>query len=203
MKETKIFLLFFIFLYHSQLYCDPYQELKIHLKRIDNFQGNFVQKIIDNNGKLVEESKGYFFFKKPFYLNFSIFYPDKIRLISNGKDIFLYDYLLKQVTIFKLKKIIKNAASELIQNLYFKNLKIFKISKAKDNFFIESTKYKNDFNYIMLNIDRNSFLNKLIIKKKDGKTVFYYFTNKNNFLINKKIFQFFLPKDFIVDDQRF
>lgn len=203
MKKTKIYLFFLIFFCCSQLYGDSYQELKVHLKKIDNFQGNFIQKIIDNNGNLIEENRGYFFFKKPFFLNLFIFYPEKSRFISNGVDVFFYDYLLKQVTIFKFKRIIKNIILELIHNFYFKNFNFFKIRKVKDNFFIQSNKYKSDFDYIMLNIDRNSFLNKLIIKKKDGKTIFCYFTDKKKFLINRRVFKFILPEGFIVDDQRF
>lgn len=91
----------------------------------------------------------------------------------------------------------------IFNNLYFKNLKIFEVNRIKNNFFIKSIKYKNDFNYIIINVDKNDLLNKFIIKKKKGETIICCFINKRNVLIDKKIFNFILPKNFSIDDQRF
>lgn len=73
--------------------------LATKLKRLDTFSGQFQQTLVDANGDTLQESSGDFLLKRPGYFRWETKDPFPQLLVSNLKEIWLYDEDLEQVTI--------------------------------------------------------------------------------------------------------
>lgn len=71
------------------------------LEPIQSLQGNFHQKVMNEGGKVMRQSHGQLWLKKPGYFRWEVQGKDKHMVISDGKHIWDYDPELSQVTVQK------------------------------------------------------------------------------------------------------
>ena len=122
---------FFIFLlFCSNVLANSHSELSNLLNKMNSLTGNFKQKVIDQNGAILQEVSGQFFFKKPNLFKWNYLEPVKSQLISDGELLYLYDPDLKQVIISQLKKIGGVSPAMLLVTRDIESL--FKVSIIQD-----------------------------------------------------------------------
>ncbi|MES2823394.1 MAG: outer membrane lipoprotein chaperone LolA [Pseudomonadota bacterium] len=73
--------------------------LRKQLDAMTSLQGDFVQTLLDQNGKKLDESKGTFIMQRPGKFYWDTTSPAPQLLISNQKTIWLYDPDLQTVTV--------------------------------------------------------------------------------------------------------
>lgn len=77
----------------------PLQEFKAAISQLSQFKGNFSQQTIDASGTSTERQSGHFVLQQPNRLLWKSTDPWQQLLVTNGKQLWLYDIDLEQVMI--------------------------------------------------------------------------------------------------------
>lgn len=79
-------------------------SLKNILSPVSSIQGTFNQKVMNENGKVLNETDGRLWLKKPGQFRWEVHGKDKRLVVSDGKQVWDFDPELEQVTIQNLPK---------------------------------------------------------------------------------------------------
>ena len=191
---------FFIFLlFCSNVLANSHSELSNLLNKMNSLTGNFKQKVIDQNGAILQEVSGQFFFKKPNLFKWNYLEPVKSQLISDGELLYLYDPDLKQVIISQLKKIGGVSSAMLLVTRDIESL--FKVSIIQDEKGVSWFKAlphepeKANFKEVFINFVQNELKGMRIIDGFDNTTEIEFIKVSRNININEAIFLFNTPED--------
>jgi outer membrane lipoprotein carrier protein len=191
---------FFIFLlFCSNVLANSHSELSNLLNKMNSLTGNFKQKVIDQNGAILQEVSGQFFFKKPNLFKWNYLEPVKSQLISDGELLYLYDPDLKQVIISQLKKIGGVSPAMLLVTRDIESL--FKVSIIQDEKGVSWFKAlphepeKANFKEVFINFVQNELKSMRIIDGFDNTTEIEFIKVSRNININEAIFLFNTPED--------
>lgn len=184
------------------------QALQELLDVTPSLSANFKQQLSDNESTLISESRGKIYISKPNLFMMHTKIPDETALYTRGKDIYYYDSIVNQVSIFSIDSLGTNPIM-LLTSGDPSRWDDYYVSRDRDRFtlipkdakefksitisFIEH-RLEDDANYIKA-------VDSLSIRMDDGNTNFYLFTNQSN-KVSKEIFNYRLPHDVEVDDQR-
>ena len=200
---TKIFKLLFliIFLFYQDVYASKNFNYFKFIKEMNSFSTSFVQNTYDENGLLVTTSNGSLIYKKKSKYILEYKSPNKIKFISDGQLITIYDQDLEQVIIRSVKKSLNNNIIDIFTNEKLINdkfeLKVF----FKNN--------ENHINFLPINKDikKSDFL--LVVSNNMIKSISFVndfdqsvIMNFNGFEINVSIlesqFKIDIPESFDV-----
>jgi|TARA_B100001996_G_scaffold210642_1_gene161648 outer membrane lipoprotein carrier protein len=191
---------FFIILFFcSNVSANPHSELSNILNKMKSLTGDFKQKVTDQNGAILQEVSGEFFFKKPNLFKWDYLKPVKSQLISDGELLYLYDPDLKQVVISQLKKIGGVSPAMLLVTKDIESL--FKITIVKDekgiNWFkaVPHEPEKANFKKVFINFVEDKLKFMRIIDGFDNKTEIQFINIDQNKKINDAFFLFNTPED--------
>ena len=190
---------FLILLYCLNVSANSDSELSNILNEMNSLTGNFKQKVIDQNGAILQEVSGQFFFKKPNLFKWNYLEPVKSQLISDGELLYLYDPDLKQVIISQLKKIGGVSPAMLLVTRDIESL--FKVSIIQDEKGVSWFKAlphepeKANFKEVFINFVQNELKGMRIIDGFDNTTEIEFIKVSQNININEAIFLFNTPED--------
>tara|TARA_B110000037_G_scaffold148322_1_gene167541 strand:+ start:570 stop:1172 length:603 start_codon:yes stop_codon:yes gene_type:complete len=191
---------FFIILFFClPVFANPESKLSNILNEMNSLTGNFKQKVLDQNGAVLQEVSGQFFFKKPNLFKWDYLKPSKSQLISDGELLYLYDPDLKQVVISQLKKLGGVSPAMLLVNPNIESL--FEISVIQDkkgiNWFKAEPKEpeKANFKEVFINFFQKELKDMRIIDTFDNVTEIEFIKVSRNININDAIFLFNTPED--------
>jgi outer membrane lipoprotein carrier protein len=77
-------------------------------------RGGFEQKIFDQNGKLLQESRGMLAFSRPGKFRWNYLKPYAQLIVGDGSRVWIYDEDLKQVTVKKLDQALGSTPAALL-----------------------------------------------------------------------------------------
>ena len=155
--------------------------------KMNSAQGDFTQKVIDQNGKLVQEVSGIFFFKKPNFFRWKYIKPFESQIISDGELLYLYDPDLKQVVISSLNKLGGISPAMLLVSGNISNsfeLDYLKNIEAKNWFqAIPKDKSKTTFKNVLINFEAEKIKEMRVLDNFEQTTTIIF----NNLVVNNKI----------------
>jgi len=190
------------------------QELKDIIFKQKAYFANFNQVITNNDKKILQELEGELRLLRPNYMSMKVTSPDETELLSDGKDIYSFDAMLEQVTIYSYDDsnfsspiMLLVSEKEQIWNKYnFVKLSKDELEKEKldSNSIVYSVNTKDNFGLInsMKLYFTNDLISEVQIVEKDGKTNTYSFKNINTNEVKMVDFKFDIPEGVTVDDQR-
>jgi outer membrane lipoprotein carrier protein len=190
------------------------QELKDIIFKQKAYFANFNQVITNNDKKILQELEGELRLLRPNYMSMKVTSPDETELLSDGKDIYSFDAMLEQVTIYSYDDsnfsspiMLLVSEKEQIWNKYdFVKLSKDELEKEKldSNSMVYSVNTKDNSGLInsMKLYFTNDLISKVQIVEKDGKTNTYSFKNINTNEVKMVDFKFDIPEGVTVDDQR-
>jgi outer membrane lipoprotein carrier protein len=190
------------------------QELKDIIFKKKAYFANFNQVITNNDKKILQELEGELRLLRPNYMSMKVTSPDETELLSDGKDIYSFDAMLEQVTIYSYDDsnfsspiMLLVSEKEQIWNKYnFVKLSKDELEKEKldSNSMVYSVNTKDNSGLInsMKLYFTNDLISKVQIVEKDGKTNTYSFKNINTNEVKMVDFKFDIPEGVTVDDQR-
>ena len=162
-------------------------------------QGSFSQKVIDQNGKLVQEVSGIFSFKKPNFFRWKYTEPFESQIISDGELLYLYDPDLKQVVISSLDKLGGISPAMLlvsgdIHNLF--KLNYLKNIESRDWFqAIPKDKSKSTFKSVLINFEAEKIKEMRVLDNFEQTTIIVFKSLVVNNKINDEFFLFNTPEN--------
>lgn len=190
------------------------QELKDIIFKQKAYFANFNQVITNNDKKILQELEGELRLLRPNYMSMKVISPDETELLSDGKDIYSFDAMLEQVTIYSYDDsnfsspiMLLVSEKEQIWNKYnFVKLSKDELENEKldSNSMVYSVNSKDNSGLInsMKLYFTNDWISKVQIVEKDGKTNTYSFKNINTNEVKMEDFKFDIPEGVTVDDQR-
>src|ERR671927_108945 len=90
---------------------ERYQEF---LNGTHSARAAFQQKVVDRNGKLVQETKGSFVFQRPGRFRWVYDKPADQVIVGDGQRVWIYDRQLNQVTVRKLTAALGSTPAALL-----------------------------------------------------------------------------------------
>jgi|TARA_B110000037_G_C17021837_1_gene465650 outer membrane lipoprotein carrier protein len=167
--------------------------------KMNSAQGDFSQKVIDQNGKLIQEVSGIFSFKKPNFFRWKYIQPFESQIISDGDLLYLYDPDLKQVVVSSLDKLGGVSPAMLLVSGDIHNsfeLNYLKNIDSKDWFqAIPKDKSKSTFKSVLMNFESEIIKEMRVLDKFEQTTIIVFESLVVNKNINNEFFLFNTPEN--------
>lgn len=168
------------------------------LTQTQTMTANFRQTLKSSDGKLLQESAGEFYLKRPgkFRWNYTTPYPQEI--VSDGEQIWVFDVDLAQVTVQKQGKGQNNTPMALLQNRQ-KLEDAFDIHERGSDSGLHRIELVNkqeeaDFDHVIVGLDKTG-LRFMQLHDQFEQTTHIFFTElKSNPEIEPAVFEFIPPE---------
>lgn len=197
-KLTKSLLVLPVLLTAQQVQADGMESVKTFYEKTQSVRANFHQTVTDRQGRKVQEVHGTMQLKRPNKFRWDYNKPYEQQIISDGKQVWLYDTELAQVTVRDTTKALGSSPAALLAG-----------GKAiEETFSLSNTNNKDTLNWVSAQPkDKESGFEKILLGFKDdqiqemtlldsfGHHTKIVFTNVEvNPSLNEKSFLFKVPK---------
>ncbi len=177
---------------------DARQRLNNFFTGVSSLQGTFSQQVFSKKGKLIQSSTGNIFMSRPGKFRWVYKTPDPQTIVSNGKNIWIYDEDLEQVTIKPINQAMASAPIALLTrkqkpDAQFIVKPIAHNAIGLDWFKLTPRKKSKDFKFIEIGLDRNG-LRQMIMHDQLGQKTVIQLNAKTNVPIKGSTFYFKIPK---------
>ena len=195
-KLSVIFSIFLLLPLAS--FADGISSLKNFYDNTHSFRANFHQVVTDKQGRKVQDVYGTMQLKRPNKFRWDYNKPYEQQIISDGKQVWLYDTDLAQVTVSALSKALGSSPAALLagDDTLEKNFKLVNTAR-KDKLDWVSTNPKDKdsgFDKISLAFSDNNLQEMLLIDSFGHQTHITFDNVEQNPTIDSKTFLFKPPK---------
>lgn len=114
MRVASVVFVFALLFPAAQASAGSLERFHAFVRGTQSAKADFVQRVEDRNGKLVQESKGSFAFQRPGRFRWAFSKPYSQLIVGDGEKIWVYDVDLNQVTVRKLTAAIGATPAALI-----------------------------------------------------------------------------------------
>ena len=90
------------------------EKLNEFFTQVDTMQSGFTQQVVDDKGKVRQSSSGTVFLSRPGKFRWEYAAPDKHQIVADGKNVWVYDVELDQVTVKPMKQALSAAPVGLL-----------------------------------------------------------------------------------------
>lgn len=178
---------------------DGIASLRAFYADTNTMQAEFNQVVTDRQGRKVQEVHGEMQLKRPNQFRWDYHQPFEQKIISDGKQVWLYDTELAQVTVRSISKALGSSPAALLaggQNLE-QNFKLSQLDKKDDLAWVSAVPQDQDtgFEKIQLGFRGNVIQKMLLVDSFGHETNITFTAVKQNPAIDKKTFVFKVPKN--------
>lgn len=176
-------------------------ELRKLLRDYNGFSATFMQQVTDSEGKVVHNAKGSLKFKQPGQFEWRVTEPDEELLVSNGQTLWWYNPFLEQVTLFNASEAVAKTPFALLVSNRDEVWNRFTIEQVESGFVIVPKK-PDDSAVLSLALVFDDYILKQILITDRTRQVSHFTLNDHQFKQTDYPFNFVVPDDVDVDDQR-
>ena len=90
------------------------ERFKTYARTTQSARAEFEQKVLDRNGKLVQQAKGTFVFQRPGKFRWVYAKPADQVIVGDGERVWIHDRELNQVTVRKLSRALGSTPAALL-----------------------------------------------------------------------------------------
>ncbi len=165
---------------------------------VTTMQGSFIQQLYGKNGKVKETTRGNLYLQRPGKFRWVYTGTDPQQIISDGKNIWIYDQELDQVTVKPLNKTIANSPAAILMQKTIPDSQ-FKVMEMDDHtsgwnwFYLQPHRKNFDFRAVQLAMDNQGNLQQMVLYDKIGQKTVITFKATANRPINANQFTFTPP----------
>lgn len=180
-------------------------DLMALLKKMDNFQANFSQRIRSSTGEKISDTKGEVKIRRPNQFYWKSVKPDPVIVVADGQYLWTYDIDLEQATKQSLDKALKESPASLLAGSLDSFEKNFEVSSAQSGmckksngacFLLKPKQKDSTFRNIYIGFEGNKLVE---VRMSDplGQDIYTSFSNVevNRSDINAALFKFTPPKN--------
>lgn len=166
---------------------------------VSSLQGSFTQQVFSKKGKMIQSSSGNISMSRPGKFRWVYKTPDPQTIVGDGKNIWVYDEDLEQVTIKPMKQAMSSAPISILtrkQNpdTEFVVQPITHNAAGYDWFKLTPRKKSKDFKFIEIGLDKNGGLRQMIMHDQLGQKTVVQLNARTNVPIKGSTFYFQIPK---------
>lgn len=190
--------------------------LMAKLAKLDYFSANFTQDVMSDSGELLEQSAGQLAISKPNLANWQTTEPDELSIISDGENVWFYNPWIEQVSVYSLSAAIAKTPILLLTS---KDESLWQQYTVTKNRITQKDLAQAEESFVISAKDINSQIKSLTLvfnsKEKSNQLKQFSFLDATGQLSHIKLsnfdaqhapkqslFNFVLPEDVQVDDQR-
>ena len=176
---------------------DPGQRLNAALKNMDNLTTDFKQTLLDEDKNVVQQSRGTFALKRPGKFSWIYTEPFEQRIIADGRELWIYDVELDQVTVKPMDQGLSNAPIMILmkQTDINEQFEINEVGQRKYLYWVELLPHADDLEYthIYIGIDGDR-VRALELQDQFGQSTQIVFDNLRVGVVhNPAVFKFVPP----------
>lgn len=165
--------------------------------KVSSMKGSFNQQVFSKKGKLIQSSTGLIYLSRPGRFRWVYKTPDPQTIVSDGKNIWIYDEDLEQVTIKPLSRALSSAPIAILTRKQSPDaqfiVKPLNKKSGLDWFQLTPRKRSNDFRSIEMGLDRNGAMRQMVMLDQLGQKTVIKLNTQTNVPIAGKTFYFKPP----------
>ncbi|MCX2833653.1 outer membrane lipoprotein chaperone LolA [Microbulbifer thermotolerans] len=187
----------------STTWADATDELSRLLQPLAGLSGKFQQTLVDERGKVVQKSSGKFSVQRPGKLRWETGEPFSQLLVTNNKQLWLYDPDLEQVTIRPVDKRMKETPALLLGGKVEEIRSSFSVKAAKGAYQLTPKNGSAPFKSMEIRFGKNGLPSAMSVRDGMGQTTKIKFSGvQANPKLAASLFNFKPPKgtDIIRDE---
>ncbi len=182
----------------AQAATDARKKLNTFFTSVNTMQGSFIQQLYSKQGKVKETTKGQLYLQRPGRFRWIYAQPDPQQIISDGKNIWIYDQDLDQVTVKPLNKTITSTPAAILmqKSIPDSQFKVTEMDAATSGwswFYLEPHRKNADFKAMQLGLDKQGNLKQMVLYDKIGQKTVITFNTTSNIPIKASRFSFTPP----------
>lgn len=187
----------------SQVWADAASDLKQKLAGVSLFSAKFSQVVYDSKGKELQRAGGDLLVQRPNRFNWHTTTPDESLIVADGKDVWIYDPFVEQVTALKLKDAVLNTPFVLIAGNDDALWKNYEVTQQGDVYTVTSRNKDELIASFRITFDRQNNINRFDVKEAQGQWSEFTLSSFNRKpALKGNEFVFKAPKGVALDDQR-
>ncbi|MGB6188353.1 MAG: outer membrane lipoprotein chaperone LolA [Aeromonas molluscorum] len=187
----------------SQVWADAASDLKQKLAAVNLFSAQFQQTVFDSKGKELQKASGDLLVSRPNRFNWHTKSPDESLIVADGKDVWIYDPFVEQVTALKLQDAVVNTPFILIASSDDKYWKNYDVTEQDDVFTVTSRNQDELIASFRITFDRQDNISRFDVKEAQGQWSEFTLSGFNRKpALKGNEFVFKTPKGVALDDQR-
>lgn len=174
------------------------QRLNEFFSNVDTMQAAFTQQVVDDKGKTRQSSSGNVYLLRPGKFRWEYAAPDKHQIVADGKNVWVYDVELDQVTVKPMKTALSSAPIGLLtqkQNVE-KQFAVEEMEAEGSNlewFRLTPHKKDSDFTSMDLGVDANGVAEMILNDKFNQMTYIKFQGLRTNINLGADKFKFTPP----------
>ena len=174
------------------------QRLDAFFTKVNSLKGNFTQRVYDKKGAAIQNSSGLLYLSRPGKFRWVYMNPEPQEIVSDGKNVWIYDEELEQVTIKPVSSAVTATPAAVLTRkdppgarFHIKQLP----SKGGQDWFQLVPKSANrDFKSIEMGLDAKGNLKRMVMRDQLGQKTDLTLNLQNNVPISGGTFYFQAPK---------
>ena len=177
---------------------DARQRLNTFFTGVSSLQGSFSQQVFSKKGQLIQNSTGDISMSRPGKFRWVYKTPDPQTIVGDGKNIWVYDEDLEQVTIKPMSQAMSSAPIAILTtkqspDAQFVVQPIAHNAAGLDWFKLTPRQASKDFKFIEIGLDKNG-MRQMIMHDQLGQKTVVQLNAKTNVPISGSTFYFNVPK---------
>ncbi len=163
---------------------------------------DYAQTVYAKDGRVLQEQSGQIYLLRPNYFRLDTAEPDASTIVADGTDVWSYDEMLGQVTVYSFSRQIAGSPLMLLiseDDGLWDGYTILRSSA--DSFSVLPVKKDSNVRSMTLTF-RDGRVSGLKYVENDGKYSEYVFTPKEDPGLTPSDFKYVIPEGVTVDDQR-
>ena len=168
-----------------------------------SLSAEYAQTVYSAENKVLQEQSGQMFLLRPNYFRMDTVEPDSATIVADGHDVYSYDEMLEQVTIYGFEQQVVSSPLMLIISDDAKLWDDYTVTRSSHDSFSVLPKSQNvNVHSMTLTFNDDKTLKELRFVEKDGKYSIYSFTPIKDSKPTPADFKYVIPEGVTVDDQR-
>ena len=181
---------------------DAKQQLKVKLLKLQTYQANFTQTVVDIENTLLQQATGRIVLQQPNKFFWELFEPNESVLLADGNNIWNIDPFLEQVVVNDADIALENNPLILLTNTDSSQWQEFEVSQLDGQFIITPREPNGGIDSLRLVFNNDTLVE---LETQDGqqqKSLLLFSDIKQNHSLPADTFLFVMPDDYELDDQR-
>lgn len=176
---------------------DARKRLDTFFTGVSSLKGSFTQQVFSKKGKVIQQSTGDISMLRPGKFRWVYKTPDPQTIVGNGKNIWVYDEDLEQVTIKPMSQALSSAPIALLTRMQkpdvqFQVAEISHKAAGLDWFKLTPHRKSKDFKFFEIGLDKNG-LRQMIMHDQLGQKTVLQLNARMNVPISGSTFFFKIP----------
>jgi outer membrane lipoprotein carrier protein len=181
---------------------DGSPQLLAELAKIRSFSANYQQQVFDSEQQLLQQGQGTLLLKQVARFRFEGVEPEPVLLVSDGNQLWFYNELLEQVSIYDAEAQVGQTAFALLTTTDPQLWQQYQVIAQQQVFIIHPLDSNNPVQQLTLAFNDNGISEMSVIDINQQQSVFRFSDVKLNSDIPDAHFQFLIPAGVDIDDQR-